>query len=290
MIAGSRKSELAMRQAEMFNECLADAGLPACEIRGITATGDVDLVSPLKDMGGEGVFVRELDEALLRKEIDVSVNSLKDIPVKMDARLTIGAYLPRDDPRDALVPLDLNDIGCGAIIGTSSVRREMILRTVKPLSRVKPIRGNIRTRLEKLTTEEYSAILMAKAGIDRLNLDIPCHPLPKEMFVPAAGQGAIAVECRTDDAATIAKLAQIDDAKTRTEVTAERTVLGLMNAGCSSPIGINAEVTGQHVRLLGISFDYSARPIRLDTTFPLRELDTKLPAVADFLMSKRDAL
>ncbi len=286
MIAGTRESALAMRQTEMFKEYLEDAGLGPCEIKGITARGDVDQTSALKDLGGAGAFVRELDEALLKGEVDVTVNSLKDIPAFIDPRLTIGAVLPRDDPRDALYPLDLSSLGCGAIVGTSSVRREMIMRTAKPGVRIKPLRGNIQTRLDKVETEEYNATIMAKAGLDRLDITANVYPLEKNLFVPAAGQGAIAVECRADDEKTLAVLKQLDDRKTRTEVTAERTVLRLMNAGCSSPIGINAELNGLKLHILAVSFDYTVRPVRLDTTFPLKDLDTELPKIAAKLMGK----
>lgn len=286
MIAGSRESALAMKQTEMFRDRLTAAGFPACEIKGITSHGDIDLATSLKDMGGTGVFVRELDEALLNGEVDVTVNSLKDIPAELTPGLVIGALLPRDDVRDALVPVGLDDLGCGAIVGTSSVRREMILRTVKPAVRTKPIRGNIQTRLRKVQTEEYTATIMAMAGLDRLGLADSAHPLDKHVFIPAAGQGAIAVECRADDTQTLAVLKKLDDTQTRTEVHAERTILRLMNAGCSSPIGINAEVTDDQIHLIAISFDYSVRPIRVDTTFAIKDTDQELPRIADILLGR----
>lgn len=285
MIAGSRESQLAMAQAEEFKTLLEKMTGEACEIKGMTSTGDKDIKTHLADMGGTGVFVKELEEALLNGEIDCTVNSLKDIPAQLDPRFVVAAVLPRADVRDALIPASLEQLQCGAIIGTSSVRREMMLRATKPSLRVKTLRGNMNTRLEKLQEGEYNAIIMAKAGLDRLGIERDVHPIDKHVFVPAAGQGAIGIECRADDTKTIELLKKVDDAKTRAEVKLERDILRHMNAGCSSPIGINAELVGDTMKLIAVSFA-DIIPVRIVTEFPASEADAKAKEIADRLLKK----
>lgn len=288
MIAGTRESNLAMAQTVEFKRRFEEAYPDlTCEIRGITSTGDIDLKTHLKDMGGAGVFVRELDDALVRGAIDVTVNSLKDIPTVMDPRLTVAAVLPRADVRDAVIPVPLEDVKDGSGLGTSSVRREKMFGEYRPGINLKPIRGNMNTRLGKLASGDYDAIVMAKAGLDRLGITENVHPLSKEQFVPAAGQGAIAIECRADDAETIRLLGKLNDKKTYTEVKAERDILRLMNAGCSSPIGINAEVIGDEIRIIAVSY-VNADPIKIDTTFSLSEVESGVRQVADQLMEKKE--
>lgn len=286
MIAGTRESALAMTQTLEFKKRFEKKhpGI-ACEIQGITSTGDVDLKTHLKDMGGSGVFVRELDEALISGKVDVTVNSLKDIPVVTDPRITVAAVLPRADVRDACIPVAYEDLVCGTILGTSSVRREWMVKTTRANIRLKPLRGNMNTRLAKLEAGEYSAIIMAKAGLDRLGISENVHPISKEKFIPAAGQGAIAVECRSDDKETIELLKALDDTKTRMEVETERDVLRYMNAGCSSPIGVNAEISDEEMRILAVSF-VNSPPVRLDITFPVENRKEKAKEVADRLMGK----
>ena len=287
MIAGTRESNLAMAQTVEFKRRFEEA-YPGktSEIKGITSTGDIDLKTHLKDMGGAGVFVRELDDALLRGDIDVTVNSLKDIPAVMDRRLTVAAVLPRADVRDACIPVPLETLEDGKVLGTSSVRREKMLGENMPGVVLKPIRGNMNTRLNKLANGDYDAILMAKAGLDRLGISENVHPIPKDRFIPAAGQGAIAIECRADDTETIELLKKLDDKKTRTEVKAERDILRYMNAGCSSPIGINAEVLGDEMRIIAVTYVFE-KPIKVDITFPLTEVEAKTREIADILMNKR---
>ncbi|MBO4502191.1 MAG: hydroxymethylbilane synthase [Candidatus Methanomethylophilus sp.] len=287
MIAGTRESNLAMAQTVEFKRRFEET-YPGktCEIKGITSTGDIDLKTHLKDMGGAGVFVRELDDALLRGDIDVTVNSLKDIPAVMDKRLVVAAVLPRADVRDACIPVPLETLEDGKILGTSSVRREKMLGENMPGVVLKPIRGNMNTRLNKLANGDYDAILMAKAGLDRLGISENVHPIPKDKFIPAAGQGAIAIECRADDTETIELLKKLDDRKTRTEVKAERDILRYMNAGCSSPIGINAEVLGDKMRIIAVTYVFK-EPIKVDATFPLEEIESKTREIADILMNKR---
>lgn len=287
MRAGTRESQLAMRQTEIFKEYMGEE-CPGVEVEvvGITSAGDRDQETPLREMGGIGAFVRELDEALIERRIDVSVNSLKDVPVSMDPRLTIGAVLPRDDPSDAIVPLALEDLACGAIIGTSSVRRQRLMRTIDPKVRIKDVRGNLQTRLNMVDQGEVHAVIVSMAGLQRMGWEDGAHPVSKMKMVPAAGQGTIAVECRAEDTEVREILKKIDDEKTRTEVSAEREILRLMGAGCSSPIGINAEIDRRKIRIIGVSFDYGPAPIRVCEEFPLSELNDRIPKIATKLLGK----
>ncbi|AGI48197.1 porphobilinogen deaminase [Thermoplasmatales archaeon BRNA1] len=287
MIVGSRESQLAMLQTEEFIRRLKKK-MPEieCETRGITSSGDIDLKTSLKDMGGTGVFVRELDDLLKKGEIDVTVNSLKDIPAFIDEELTIGAVLPRAAVEDALYPIPWEKLSCGAIVGTSSMRRAMMIRARKPDIRIKDIRGNMNTRLQKVNDEVYNAIVVAKAAMDRMGEDLNVYPIDKNIVIPAAGQGAIAVECRKDDKETLEILKKVDHAKTRIEVTFERDVLRYMNAGCSSPIGVNAEVTeDDEIKVLAASFVPDV-PVRLSETFPVDDAPEKAKEIAAKLMRK----
>lgn len=286
MKAGSRTSNLAMAQAEEFKAAFEKAAGEECQITGITSHGDKDVTTHLANMGGTGVFVKELEEALAAGEVDCTVNSLKDIPAKIDPRFTVAAVLPRADPRDATIPIPLDQMTCGTIVGTSSVRRERMIRARNPTLRIKNIRGNMNTRLSKYEAGECNALVMAKAGLDRLGITYQVNPVDKRILVPAAGQGAIGIECRADDAETIAKLKKVDDAKTRTEVTFERSVLRAMDAGCSSPIGVNAELVGDKIELIAVSFIPEV-PVRISTSFPASEADAKVEEVAQKLLGKR---
>lgn len=287
MIVGTRESALAMAQTVEFKDLLKKMypDIP-CEIQGITSFGDVDLKTHLKDMGGSGVFVRELDEALLSGKVDVTVNSLKDIPVVTDPRITVAAVLPRADTRDACIPMAFEDLVCGTILGTSSVRREWMVKTSRANIRLKPLRGNMNTRLSKLEAGEYSAIIIAKAGLDRLGISENVHPISKEKFIPAAGQGAIAIECRSDDKITLDLLRTLDDPRTRAEVETERAILRYMDAGCSSPIGVNAEINGDTMRILAVSF-INSPPVRIDITFPTEERMEKAKEIANRLVGTK---
>ncbi|TQS81845.1 MAG: hydroxymethylbilane synthase [Methanomethylophilus alvi] len=279
MKAGSRTSSLAMAQAEEFKAAFEKACAEVCQIVGITSHGDKDVTTHLANMGGIGVFVKELEEALAAGEIDCTVNSLKDIPAKIDPRFTVAAVLPRADVRDATIPLPLDKMVCGTILGTSSVRRERMIRAFNPTIRIKTLRGNMNTRISKLEAGEYNAIVMAKAGLDRLGISYQVNPVDKRILVPAAGQGAIGIECRADDAATIEKLRKLDDAKTRTEVGIERSILRAMGAGCSSPVGINAELNGSTVSLIAVSFIPDV-PVRVMTSFDVSESEAKIAEIA----------
>ena len=291
MIVGTRESKLAMRQTEIFQQLMArDHPDVKVEIVSMKALGDIDLTSPLNQMSGVGAFVRELDDAMLQHRIDASVNSLKDIPTKMADGLTVAAIFERDSPEDIILPCPLEDLPAGARIGTSSVRRMKLIQSIRPDVQIVQLRGNIHTRLSKLDSGEYDAILLAKAGLERMGIDRPMHTLDKRTFIPAPGQGTIAVECRSDDAATLSLLKTLDHEETRIAVTVEREIMRIMGAGCSAPVGINAEVKDDGIHVYAISYDYTEEPRKLEKTIPLDYDPDILQSIADYLTGKRDSI
>ena len=226
------------------------------EIVGITSLGDVSQAQ-LTQIGGTGVFVSALRDSLLRGEVDFAVHSLKDLPTASPAGITLAAVPGRDDPRDALVGRDgvkLADLRPGAKIGTGSPRRAAQLALLRADVTCVPIRGNANTRLAKVRDGELDAIVLACAGLTRIG----CAHLITEIFepedmLPAPGQGALAVECRADDAELTGLLAAVDDRRTRAAVTAERSLLAALEAGCSAPVGAFASDAGRgRLRLDGV--------------------------------------
>ena len=291
MIVGTRESKLAMRQTEIFQQLMAERNPEEkVEIISMKALGDIDLTSPLNEMSGVGAFVRELDEAMLQHKIDASVNSLKDIPTKMADGLTVVAIFERDSPEDVILPCPLEDLPEGAKVGTSSVRRMRLIQSIRPDIQITQLRGNIHTRLNKLDNGDYDAIILAKAGLERMGIDRPMHTMDKKVFIPAPGQGTIAVECRSDDKKNIELLKKLDHAETRAAVDAEREIMRIMGAGCSAPVGINAEVDGDKIVIRAIAFDYTPEPRKVETTIPLKHDAQVLQGIADYLTGKRDSL
>ena len=291
MIVGTRESKLAMRQTEIFQQLMAERNPEEkVEIISMKALGDIDLTSPLNEMSGVGAFVRELDEAMLQHKIDASVNSLKDIPTKMADGLTVVAIFERDSPEDVILPCPLEDLPEGAKVGTSSVRRMRLIQSIRPDIQITQLRGNIHTRLNKLDNSDYDAIILAKAGLERMGIDRPMHTMDKKVFIPAPGQGTIAVECRSDDKKNIELLKKLDHAETRAAVDAEREIMRIMGAGCSAPVGINAEVDGDKIVIRAIAFDYTPEPRKVETTIPLKHDAQVLQGIADYLTGKRDSL
>ena len=290
MRVGTRESGLAMKQTELLIAAMRAAGHDTeYEIVGIKAMGDADQTSPLDGFGDVGAFVRELDDALLRGEIDISVNSLKDIPVGIDPRLEVAAVMRRDPCEDAILPCALEDLPAGASVGTSSVRRAAQIREARPDLEVEPLRGNIHTRLAKLDAGGYDAIVLARAGLERMGIDRLMAVLDPDVFVPAAAQGAIAVECRADDRETAGMLAAVDDAETRACVMLERAIMNAMGAGCSSPVGINAVIVDGGIRVRAVSYGFAAAAIRLDTVLPREPDAAAIQAAADHLAGGREA-
>jgi hydroxymethylbilane synthase len=252
---GTRSSRLALAQSELVAERLrAVHGGIAIELVEITTAGDRDQSTPLAE--GVGWFTTAIQEALQRGEIDVAVHSYKDLPTKRPEGLVIAAVPMREDPRDALVSrqgLPLKRLPAGAVVGTSSPRREAQVRAIRPDIEVRPIRGNVDTRIAKVDAGEFDAAVLALAGLKRLGLE----GRATEVFgvydiLPAPAQGALAVECRAADAITRELLAAIDDAALRQIVTAERSFLARIDAGCSFPAAAYAEQFGTTLKLHGL--------------------------------------
>ncbi|MEV0401615.1 hydroxymethylbilane synthase [Actinoallomurus sp. NPDC050550] len=262
---GTRRSLMAMTQSGLVADDLTARTGRAVELVGVTTEGDVSKAQ-LAQIGGTGVFVNGLRERLLSGEIDFAVHSLKDLPTGPAEGITLAAVPPRDDPRDALCgPAKLADLGRGARIGTGSPRRMAQLRALRPDLDVVPIRGNADTRLRKVTDGEVDAVVLAFAGLTRIDrLEAVSEIFEPDQMLPAPGQGALAVECRADRADLIELLATLDHAPTRAAVAAERALLATLEAGCSAPVGAYAAWYDEIVHLTGVVVGYDGeRQIRL---------------------------
>jgi len=243
---GTRGSLLAKWQAESVRKQLfAGAGVEA-EIVIIKTSGDKQQLSPLTQIGGKGIFIKELEEALLEESIDLAVHSVKDVPTDTPSRLMFPAVCRRDDVRDCLVGANSATLGTlrhGARVGTGSLRRQAQLRHIRPDLDVRDLRGNVDTRLRKVESGEYEAVMLAKAGLDRLGWSARItETLAPEFFLPAVGQGAIAVECRLKDTEAAEVAGSLDDAETRTAIIAERALLAALHGGCQVPLGAWARI------------------------------------------------
>jgi hydroxymethylbilane synthase len=243
---GSRGSALARWQAEHVKARLEAAGTQA-EIVFITTTGDRLLDRRLELVGGKGAFLKEIEEALLAGQVDLAVHSLKDVPTKLPEGLRLAACLERADPRDALVSADglgFGELPSGARVGTTSLRRQAVVRSLRPDLEVLDLRGNVDTRLLRLREGRFDAILLAMAGLDRLGRGAEVtQALDPEVFVPAPGQGAIVIECRDRDEDAAAAVRPLNHDPTQAAVDAERTFLASLGGGCNVPLGAHAVVT-----------------------------------------------
>jgi hydroxymethylbilane synthase len=256
---GSRGSPLALVQAREVQSRLAKAcGLdPArIEIKVIRTTGDAIQDRPLADAGGKGLFTKEIEEALLEGSIDLAVHSSKDMPTVLPPGLVLSAFLPREDARDAFIGRNvktLAELPRGAVVGTASLRRQALVKHLRPDLKIAPLRGNVETRLRKLEAGDFDATILAVAGLKRLGLLTAASSfLGAEDFVPAVGQGAIGIETREDDDKTRALVAAINDADTATALAAERAFLAVLDGSCRTPIGGHARVSGTQIRFRGL--------------------------------------
>jgi hydroxymethylbilane synthase len=238
---GTRGSALALWQARSIAGALRETTGVEPEIVIIKTSGDKLQQTSFSQIGTKGIFIKELEDALLDARIDLAVHSMKDVPTEMPDGLTIAAIGKREDVRDALLSSNgetLESLAQGARVGTSSLRRQSQLLYARRDLRVLELRGNVDTRIEKLKRGDYDAIVLAKAGLDRLGLSGNISQvLPHDVSLPAAGQGAIGIEARTGDAETLRVLAVLEDAATRNAVTAERSALAGLGGGCQVPIG-----------------------------------------------------
>jgi hydroxymethylbilane synthase len=259
LLIGTRGSPLALWQARhVWTRLLDTAGLGEGEVglSVITTSGDRIKDKPLREFGGKGLFTKEIDEALLRGDVDMAVHSMKDLPTELPPGLCIAAILARGDVRDAFISNvagSLADLAPGARVGTSSLRRQAQVKRFRPDLRVVEFRGNVETRLKKLDAGEVDATLLAVAGLERLGLaaQITCMLSPSEML-PAAAQGAIGVICRADDPRTRELLAPLNDHAAATAVACERSFLASLEGSCKTPIAGFAEIEDGVVHLRGL--------------------------------------
>ncbi len=257
----SRNSQLAMWQANHVKEKLIKASPDlAVEIIGITTEGDRILDKSLEKIGGKGLFIKELEYQLLNGNADIAVHSLKDLPAKLPSEFILAAILPRENPHDAFVSNNyqsIDELPNGAVIGTSSARRSAILRKYYPQLQIKLLRGNLQTRLAKLDNGDYDGIILAVAGLKRLNLESRIREiLTSERFIPAIGQGVLAVEITSNRKEELLPLLEkIEDVETRKLVSAEREMGGFMNASCNIPIAGYAKIENSQLLLSALIAD-----------------------------------
>ncbi len=270
----TRASLLARTQSGHVADALRELSGQDVEIVHVKSHGDADQSTPLASFGGVGVFVAAVREAVLRGEADIAVHSLKDLPTEPAPGLVVAAIPLREDPRDVLVTRDgrtVMTLPAGARVGTGSPRRAAQLLAARPDLEVVPVRGNVDTRLRTVTDGTLDAVVLARAGLARLDrLDAVSEAIEPDLMLPAPGQGALAVECRDVDvdAALLDALRSLDDAATRAAVTAERSLLATLEAGCSAPVGAYATVSGEGEALL---VHLTGNVVSLDGTVSVRK-------------------
>ncbi|MDW8434196.1 MAG: hydroxymethylbilane synthase [Aquificaceae bacterium] len=238
---GTRRSKLALWQANFVKEKLESRG-HRVELVLITTTGDKILDAPLAKIGGKGLFVKEIEDALLKGTIDLAVHSLKDVPTQLPEGLTLGAITEREEPFDVLISKDgktIEELPEGAIVGTSSLRRQVQIKRKRPGLRVEMLRGNVDTRLRKLQEGMYDAIVLAYAGVKRLGLEDRVHQVLYQ-FIPAVGQGSLAIEIRHEDVRVREAINFLDHEESRLRAVAERAFLAEVHGGCQVPMGAYA--------------------------------------------------
>jgi hydroxymethylbilane synthase len=264
---GTRGSALAVRQSRMVAHELERRGT-AVELVTIKTSGDVATGS-LAALGGKGLFVKEIEDALLRHQVDLAVHSMKDLPATLPRGLALVATPPRADARDVLIAaagVGLGELPAGTRVGTSSLRRRAQVSAVRPDLAIVPLRGNVDTRLRKLEHADVDAIVLAAAGLERLGLRPPgAIAFPATDFVPAIGQGILALEARADDAVVRAIVAALDDPTTRAAAAAERAFLAAIGGDCHTPLAAHAAVTGGLVHMRAIVASVDGREIVGDT-------------------------
>lgn len=288
----TRKSPLALYQANTVADRLR-AAHPQADVALVTMTtrGDQLLDSPLAKIGGKGLFIKELENGLFAGEVDIAVHSLKDVPVTLPEGLHCPVVLDREDPHDAFVSnryADLDALPTGAIVGTSSLRRQCQLRAARPHLVVKDLRGNVNTRLAKLDAGEFDAIILAAAGLKRLGLGQRIRVrLAPEDSLPAIGQGVIAIECRREDAPVEAAIAALHDPESWARITAERAMNARLGGSCQAPIAGFAERTAAGLRLRGlVGYPDGTGLVRAEATAPVAEAATLGQRVAEALIAQ----
>ena len=253
----TRKSALALWQAEYVKAKLLEAhpGI-SVELVPMVTKGDIILDSPLSKVGGKGLFIKELEVAMMNDEADLAVHSMKDVPMELPQGFGIHAICQREDPRDAFVSnqyADLSELPAGSIVGTSSLRRQCQLKASRPDLVIKDLRGNVNTRLQKLDDGQYDAIILASAGLIRLEMAPRINQfIAPEIILPAVGQGAVGIECRNDDTDLLNLLKPLNHEDTAQLVSAERTLNRKLEGGCQVPIASYAQWQGSAIWLQGL--------------------------------------
>lgn len=256
------------------------------EIMVIRTVGDRVTDRPLSSLGGLGAFTKELDQRIVAGEIDVAVNSLKDMPVDLTSGTVLAAVLPRGPVEDVLLaPVPFDELPPGAVIGSSSVRRRSLIKNRRPDLVVRDLRGNVPTRVRKWKEGEYDAIVLARAGLERLGIEEGGFVLDPAVFTPAPGQGAIAIVCG-ENSPYLRHLQRLDDDRTRTEVEAERYVLKRLGGGCSVPIGVWAVREGANLRVHGsITADERGKGLFIERTVPVQGMAMGLDEMVEEMRS-----
>ncbi len=267
---GTRQSLLALWQSNHIAACLRKQ-YPECEVvlKKIVTKGDRILDVPLAQIGGKGLFTKEIEEDLLSGEVDLAVHSLKDMPTVLPEGLCLTAITERANVGDAFVSNDyacFEELPLGAVVGTSSLRRKAQLLAARPDLTIRDLRGNVDTRLRKLDEGLYDAVILAAAGLERLGHgDRIKAIIPTDVCLPAVGQGALAIECRTDDAEVRQMLDFLNDQPTVYATAAERAFLGLLEGGCQVPIGVHADVNGEQIKIEAIIAALDGSTVLRDT-------------------------
>lgn len=288
----TRKSALALWQAEYVKARLEQLDPSvAVSLVPMVSRGDQLLDSPLAKIGGKGLFVKELETAMLNDEADLAVHSMKDVPMQFPEGLGLYAICEREDPRDAFVSnhyADLDALPAGSVVGTSSLRRQAQIMARRPDLQIRFLRGNVNTRLAKLDAGEYDAIVLATAGLLRLGFDARIrYPMPPEVSLPAGGQGAVGIECRSSDTELQALLVQLNDEDSALRVRAERALNTRLNGGCQVPIACYAERENGELWLRGLVGDPDGqRMLRAEARGAEAEPEALGIAVAEDLLAQ----
>ncbi|MFC4078410.1 hydroxymethylbilane synthase [Salinithrix halophila] len=267
VIVGTRRSDLAITQTQWVMDRMEEALPTSWELRQerMVTKGDQILNVTLSKVGGKGLFVKEIEQALLDGRLDMAVHSMKDMPGEMPPGLTMGAVTVREDPRDCLISRTgstLETLPENALVGTSSLRRQAQILAYRPDLRVEPVRGNLNTRLKKMMEGQFDAIVLAYAGIKRLGWEEKVtQVLPEDVMLPAVGQGALAVQCRADDHDMLEVLQRVNDSETERVIRAERTFLHAFEGGCHLPIAGYGTLEGEEVHLTGLVADPTGHPL-----------------------------
>jgi len=288
----TRKSALALWQAEYVKAQLEHFHPElVVELVPMSTKGDKILDTPLAKIGGKGLFVKELEQAMLEGRADIAVHSMKDVPVDFPEGLMLHTICEREDPRDAFVSnqyQQLAQLPAGAVVGTSSLRRQCQIREMRPDLQIKDLRGNVNTRLAKLDAGEFDAIILAAAGLIRLEMaERIASYISVEQSLPANGQGAVGIECRSDDTRVQDLLAPLEHAPTRARVMAERAMNRRLEGGCQVPIGAYAQLQGDQIYLRGLVGAVDGSTIlRAETTGPMQQAEALGVKLADSLLEQ----